>query len=45
MPHMIRACALAIDAQSSRPMANAVGRPVVPDVPWMWNTSRSGMHR
>ena len=35
MPHRIRACAFAIASQSSRLMPNAVGRPVVPDVPWM----------
>ena len=34
IPHMILACALAIASQSPRPIANAVGRPVVPDVPW-----------
>jgi hypothetical protein len=45
MPHMMRACALAMWFQSSRPMAKAVGRPVVPLVPWMWKTSLSGMHR
>ena len=45
MPHMIRACALAIASQSLREMPNAVGRPVVPDVPWMWWISDSGTHR
>ncbi len=33
MPHMMRAWALAMLFQSSRPIANTVGRPVVPDVP------------
>jgi hypothetical protein len=35
IPHMMRAWALAIACQSPRPMPNAVGRPVVPEVPWM----------
>ena len=35
MPHMMRACAFAIARQSLRPIAKAVGRPVVPLVPWM----------
>ena len=39
IPHMIRACALAIARQSSRPMPNAVGRPVVPLVPCTRTTS------
>ncbi len=43
--HMMRAWALAMAIQSLRPMAKAVGRPVVPLVPWMWNTSASGMQR
>jgi hypothetical protein len=30
---MIRACAAPIRPQSSREIANAVGRPVVPEVP------------
>ena len=30
--HMMRAWALAIASQSARPIAKAVGRPVVPDV-------------
>ncbi len=45
MPHIILACAFAIARQSPRPIANAVGRPVVPLVPWMWKTSLSGTHR
>jgi len=43
--YMIRACALAMFRQSSRPTAKAVGRPVVPDVPWTWKTSDSAMQR
>ena len=45
MAHMTRAWLLAIACQSPRPMANMVGRPVVPEVPWMWWTSDWGMHR
>jgi hypothetical protein len=45
MPHITRAWALAIAVQSVRPMAKAVGRPVVPEVPWMWPTSSSGTQR
>jgi hypothetical protein len=33
MPHITRAWALAMARQSSREMAKAVGRPVVPEVP------------
>ncbi|MEI9899431.1 MAG: hypothetical protein WDN31_04045 [Hyphomicrobium sp.] len=43
--HMMRAWAFAIADQSLRPIANAVGRPVVPLVPWMWKISLSGTHR
>ena len=43
--HMMRAWALAIARQSLRPMAKAVGCPVVPLVPWTWKTSASGTHR
>ena len=32
--HMMRACVAPIRAQSSREIAKAVGRPVVPEVPW-----------
>ena len=45
MPYMIRACALAMLRQSSRPTAKAVGRPVVPEVPCTWKISDSGMQR
>ena len=45
MPHITRAWLLAITGQSSRPMAKTVGRPVVPDVPWMWWISVSGTQR
>ncbi len=43
--HITRACALAIDRQSAGPMPKAVGRPVVPEVPWIRATSLSGMQR
>ena len=39
--HMTRACSLAMTRQSARETPNAVGRPVVPDVPWMRWTSDS----
>ena len=42
MPHMMRACALAIVRQSLRPRPKAVGRPVVPLVPCTWKISESG---
>ena len=45
MPHRIRAWASPIRAQSSAPMPNTVGRPVVPLVPWMRATASAGMQR
>ena len=45
MPHMMRAWALPMASQSPLPTAKAVGRPVVPEVPWMWWISSSGMQR
>jgi len=45
IPHITRAWALAIARQSAREMAKAVGRPVVPEVPWTWQISSSGTQR
>jgi len=45
IPHMMRAWALAMARQSAWLMPKAVGRPVVPEVPWMCQTSPSGTQR
>jgi hypothetical protein len=44
-PHMTRAWASPMRAQSSRPMAKTVGRPVVPLVPWIRATSPASTQR
>jgi hypothetical protein len=43
--HITRACASAIRRQSARPMPNAVGRPVVPEVPCTRVISPGGTHK
>ena len=45
MPHRTRAWASPIRVQSSAPMPNTVGRPVVPLVPWMRATASAGTQR
>ena len=44
-PNRMRAWAAAMRSQSARLMAKAVGRPVVPDVPWIRATSDRATHR
>ena len=41
----MRAWLSAMTSQSRRPIANAVGAPVVPEVSWMWWISDSSQHR